>query len=136
MVFMMQQRDWISMFVGIVIFALGFIPFGEGFGWFNFGLSAFLAQSWFIALMPWIAAVAGFYLIINSFIEITNSNAVGWVSVIIAVLITALGVLNVLGGMGKVNGFLAMAWLSSVVFQVIFIVVGLFLMIAAFAMEM
>ena len=45
----------------------------------------------------------------------------------LAAVITVLGVLQVLG---------KISWISGIVFNIIFIVVGFFLMIATFAMEM
>lgn len=128
----MQARDWLSGAVGLVIFLLGLFPFlntfGKGPAWWSFSLP--------LIIMGWVAAIGGFYLIINSFVEITNSNVVGWMSFLIAAIITALGVLHVLGNFGVVSGFLAMQWIPDLMFQVIFMVLGLFLMIATFAMEL
>ncbi|MEA2038047.1 MAG: hypothetical protein U9O94_11170 [Nanoarchaeota archaeon] len=120
---MMEAKDWISGLVGGVILCLGLLPLlnssGIGPSWFNFTLP--------IKLLSWIVVIGGFYLIINSFIEITNSNVVGWVSFLTAAVITVLGVLQVLG---------KITWISGVVFNYIFIVLGVFLIIATFAMEM
>ena len=120
---MMETKDWVSGIVGFLVLCIGLLPLlnkmGIGPGWFNFSLP--------IILLSWIVAAAGFYLIINSFIEITNSNIVGWVSFAIAAIITAIGLLQALG---------KISWISETIFSVLFIVVGLFLMIATFAMEM
>ena len=80
-----------------------------------------------IKLLSWIVVGAGFYLIIDSFIEITNSNIVGWVSFAAASIITTLGLLQALG---------KILWISGTVFNVFFVILGFFLMIATFAMEM
>ena len=96
--------------------------------WWSLPLSA--------TLMGWVVAIAGFYLIINSFIEITNSNIVGWISLCTAGIITLLGVLNVLGQLGVLSGFLAVGWIPAVMFNIIFMVLGIFLMIATVAMEL
>ena len=120
---MMEVKDWISGLVGLVIFALGLLPLlnsmGVGPGWFAFNLP--------VKLLSWVVVIGGFYLIINSFIEITNSNVVGWLSFFIAAVVTILGVLQVLG---------KIAWISGIVFNIVFIVVGFFLVVATFAMEM
>jgi len=120
---MMEPKDWISGLVGLVILCLGLFPllnkFGVGPGWFAFNLP--------VMLLSWVVVIGGFYLIINSFIEITNSNIVGWISFLIAAIITVLGVLQVLG---------KITWISGMVFNVIFVIIGLFLIIATFAMEM
>ena len=120
---MMEVKDWISGLVGLVILSLGLLPLlnslGIGPAWFNFSLPVKLAS--------WIVAIGGFYLIIDSFIEITNSNVIGWISFLVAAVITVLGILQVLG---------RIHWISGIVFNIIFIILGLFLMIATFAMEM
>lgn len=120
---MMETKDGVSGLVGFATLCLGLLPllnkFGIGPAWFNFSLP--------VKLLSWIVVGAGFYLIINSFIEITNSNIVGWVSFFIAAVITILGLLQALG---------RIAWISETVFNIFFVVLGLFLMIATFAMEM
>jgi len=120
---MMEPKDWISGLAGFVILCLGLLPLlaarGIGPSWFDFNLP--------VKLLSYVIVIGGFYLIINSFIEITNSNVIGWVSFLIAAVVTVLGVLQVLGKIG---------WISGMVFNIIFIVIGLFLMIATFAMEM
>jgi hypothetical protein len=128
---MMQARDWISGLIGLIVFLLGLFPFLQVFGgaaWWPLNLP--------IAVMGWIAAIAGFYLIVNSFIEITNSNIVGWISLSVAGIVTLLGLLNVLGQLGVLSGFLAVGWIPAVVFNIIFMVLGVFLMIATVAMEL
>lgn len=120
---MMTAKDWISGLVGLVILCLGLFPLlnarGIGPAWFAFNLP--------VKLLSWVVVIGGFYLIINSFIEITNSNIVGWVSFLIAAVITILGVLQVLG---------KITWISGIVFNIIFIILGFFLMVATFAMEL
>lgn len=120
---MMEAKDWISGLVGAVILCLGLFPLlnarGVGPSWF--------ALSFPVKLLGYVIVVGGFYLIINSFIEITNSNVVGWLSFLIAAIITVLGVLQVLG---------KITWISGMVFNIIFIILGFFLVIATFAMEM
>ena len=79
--------------LGIVIFCAGLFPilnkFGKGPEWYAFQLP--------VSLLAWVLTIGGFYLIIDSIIEITNSNIIGGVSAIVAIIITATGVLNVLG---------------------------------------
>lgn len=120
---MMEAKDWISGLVGLLILCLGLFPLlnasGIGPEWFDLSLP--------VKLLSWVVVIGGFYLIINSFIEITNSNVVGWVSFFISAVITVLGVLQVLG---------KIAWISGIVFNIVFIIVGFFLIVATFAMEM
>ncbi|MBI2577144.1 hypothetical protein HYV84_08075 [Candidatus Woesearchaeota archaeon] len=129
---MMEPKDWISGGVGGVVFLLGIMPLlgkiGIGPAWFNFSLP--------LSLFSWVVAIGGFYLVVNSVIEITNSNSVGWVSFAVAAAITAVGVLNVLGKFGIVSGFFAFSFISATVFNVLFVILGIFLIIATFAMEL
>lgn len=134
---MMTAKDWLSFFVGAIVGAVGALPLLHkymGIGPAFFDLS-FLP----VTILAYAIAGVGFYLIINSFIEITNSNPIGWFSFLLAGLIVATGVLKALGDMGVVTGFLALPFLnaiSPVFYHVVFIIEGLFLMIACFAMEM
>ena len=130
---MMEAKDWISGLVGLIIFCLGLFPLLNGFGT---GPEWFSMSSVSAGIFSWIAAVGGFYLIINSVIEITNSNIVGGISFFTALAITAIGVLKIFGDAGRLTGFLGMAWVSPIIFQILFIALGLFLMIATFAMEL
>jgi len=120
---MMEAKDWISGLVGALILALGLLPLlnarGIGPSWFGLSLP--------VKLLSYVVVIGGFYLIINSFIEITNSNTVGWISFAVAAVVTGLGVLQVLG---------KISWISGMVFNIIFIIIGLFLIIATFAMEL
>lgn len=130
---MLEAKDILSMVVGAVIMALGILPLlsalGVGPGWFN--LHEFLP----ITIISWILAVGALYLVFDSMIEITNSNGIGWLSIIIAFVVLALGVLTILGGFGIGPGLFGLE-LPVMVYNVIFIIEGLFLLIAGFAMEM
>ena len=130
---MMQMRDWVSGGVGLVVFSFGLLPI---LGKSGIGPEWFKLVSLPVQIMGYMTAIAGAYLVMNSVIEITNSNIIGWWSFITAALITAIGLLNVLGQFGKVTGLFAMEWVTQPVFHVMFIILGLFLMIATVAMEL
>ena len=130
---MMSAKDWISFFVGLLVFALGLLPVLNRF---NVGPSWFALSSIPVGILMYVVAAGGFYLAIDSVIEITNSNAIGWISFLIAAVITATGVLKVLGSKGIGPSWFALAFISGMVYNVVFIVLGLFLMVACFAMEM
>lgn len=130
---MLSAKDWVSFLVGAVIAAFGLLPILNRI---NVGPSWFALEFLPIAVFSYIVAGAGFYLMIESVIEITNSNAVGWVSFIIAAVVLVIGILPALARFGIGPGWFSFPWLSPFVYQIIFIVEGLFLMIAMFAMEM
>ena len=124
---MMQMRDWISGLVGLIIFLLGLLPM--------IGYLTFL-NDLTPSLLIWIVAGAGFYLAINSIIEITNSNIVGWWSFGVAIAVLIIGLLPLLHSFGIGPAWFEFNWLNRKAYDVIFIVEGFFLMIATFAMEL
>lgn len=134
---MMEPKDWLSGLVGAAVFAAGLLPllakFGIGPTWFVLG---FLSAG----ILKYLVAGFGLYLIINSLIEITNSNAIGWMSALVAVVVILAGLLPTLAVFNVGPAWFALGFLSSatmlLIYQVLFMVEGLFLMIAAFAMEM
>ena len=124
---MMQMRDWISGFVGAGILLLGLLPM-LGYLTFLNDLSA--------TLLTWIVAIAGLYLAVNSIIEITNSNIVGWWSFGIAIAVLIVGLFPILHGFGIGLSWFDFSWLNRTAYNIIFIIEGAFLMIATFAMEL
>ncbi len=68
---MIDTKDWISFFVGLVLTVTGVLPlmnkFGIGPEWFKLEILP-------VNIFSYIVAIAGFYLMVNSDIEITNSN--------------------------------------------------------------
>jgi hypothetical protein len=130
---MMDAKDWVSFFVGLVLAATGVLPLisklGAGPSWFAL---EFLPLN----IASFIVAIAGFYLMINSVIEITNSNAVGWISFLIAVIVMAAGILQSLYNFSIGPSWFALGFIKETIYYIIFTIEGIFLMIATFAMEL
>ena len=124
---MMQMRDWISGAVGAVIFLLGLMPLLGKFEFLN---------NLPISLLTWIVAGAGLYLAVNSVIEITNSNVLGWWSFGVAIAVLVIGLFPLLHSFGIGPAWFEFKWLSRTTYDIIFIIEGVFLMIATFAMEL
>jgi len=134
---MIEAKDIVSFIVGAILFALGLLPLlsklGVGPAWFN--VWSFLPAT----IIAWVVAVGALYLVVDSVIEITNSSAVGFVSIIIAFICLLVGVLPILAGFGIGPSFFALGFLGPVtdyLFNIVFMLEGLFLMIAMIAMEM
>ena len=115
---MMTMKDWISFLVGALLAFLGLAPMIWKEGFLSF-------SSIPEGIFPYILAVGGIYLIVNAFIEITNSNVMGWVSLIVGVVIACFGLLPFMK-----------ALLGPALIHILLIIDGLFLMIACFAMEL
>jgi len=124
---MMQARDWISGLIGAVIFLLGLFPMLGKFTFLN---------NLPVALLTWIVAGAGLYLAMNSIIEITNSNIIGWWSFGVAITVLIIGLFPLLHSFGIGPSWFQFNWLNRAAYNVIFIIEGVFLMIATFAMEL
>ncbi|MBI2653683.1 hypothetical protein HYX02_02615 [Candidatus Woesearchaeota archaeon] len=124
---MMQARDWISGIVGTIIFLLGLMPLMGKFTFLN---------NLPVSLLTWIVAGAGFYLMVNSVVEITNSNIVGWWSFGVAVTVLIIGLFPLLHSFGIGPAWFQFKWLGRSVYNVVFVIEGIFLMIATFAMEL
>ncbi len=130
---MMEMKDWISFFIGALLTAAGALPLLNKF---NIGPSAFKLDFLPLAIFSYVVAVAGFYLMVNSVIEITNSNAIGWISFLVAVALMAVGVLQVLSKFSIGPAFFKLEFITDTVYYLIFTIEGIFLMIATFAMEL
>ncbi|MDP3766038.1 MAG: hypothetical protein Q8R04_06000 [Nanoarchaeota archaeon] len=124
---MMQMRDWISGFVGVIIFLLGLMPMLGKFEFLN---------NLPVSLLTWVVAGAGLYLAMNSIIEITNSNIVGWWSFGVAIAVLVIGLLPLLHSFGIGPAWFQFNWLNRTAYNIIFIIEGFFLMVATFAMEL
>ena len=134
---MMEAKDIISFIVGALLFVLGLFPllskFGVGPAWFN--VWGFLPAT----IISWVIAVGALYLVIDSVIEITNSSAIGFVSIIVAFVCLLVGVLPLLASFGIGPSFFSLSFMGGVsgyLYNVVFMAEGLFLMIAMVAMEM
>ena len=87
-------------------------------------------------LLVWIIALGGMYLAVNSVVEITNSNVLGWWSFGVAVAVLIVGLLPILHGFGVGPAWFEFKWLGRTVYNILFMIEGVFLMIATFAMEL
>jgi len=123
----MQMRDWISGIVGLAILLLGLLPLIGRFTFLN---------DLPMTLVTWVVAIAGLYLAVNSIIEITNSNVVGWVSFGIALAALIIGFFPVLHSLGIGPEWFGFSWLGRTFYNIIFVIEGAFLMVATFAMEL
>ena len=130
---MIEAKDYISFLIGAVLAAAGALPLLNKF---NVGPSWFGLPWMPIQIFAYIVAIAGFYLMIESVIEITNSNSIGWISFLVAGLFLAVGVLQVLSAFNVGPSWFSLNFISQTIYHIIFVIEGLFLMIAMFAMEM
>lgn len=117
-----DPKNWSALLIGILLMALGLIPLLNGWGIIGFTLPAFLTT-----IVPKIAlyliAGAGVYLLIDSFMEDDTTRII---SILVALAVVAIGILGILG--------FKIPFLGETLYNILFVIEGLFLFIAAFAM--
>lgn len=123
-----DPKNWGALLVGLIITALGAIPLLNGWGVIGFSLPGFI-ETVVSAIGLWVIAAVAFYLMINSFME---DDTMRVVSIIVALVLLAVGIIPLLHTFGVI-GF-TIPFLSVTVYNVIFVLEGLFLIFAAFAM--
>ena len=122
---MMQMRDWISGLVGLIIGGIGLLSVMKIL---PFDLSR--------NVLLWTAAIAALYLTINSIIEITNSNVMGTLSLIVALAALIISILPLLNSLGLFGAWAEFKWIGDIIYKILLIAEGAFLIIATFAMEL
>ncbi|MFH1590975.1 MAG: hypothetical protein ABIC95_03525 [archaeon] len=130
---MMQGRDWISFLIGAMLTLFGLLPL---LARLKIGPKWFSLEQIGVEIFAYVVAIMGIYLVMNSIIEITNSNSIGWMSFLVAALLFVVGMLQVLAKFGVGPDWFELAFITPIIYHVIFVVEGLFLVIAAFAMEL
>ncbi|MFH1211793.1 MAG: hypothetical protein V1659_02570 [Candidatus Woesearchaeota archaeon] len=125
-----EPHNWVSLFVGLIVTAFGLIPL----------LSKLKLIPSLLGFLDNIVGVIGVYLIVafglyillDSFLE-DNDNAIKYISIVVAIAVVAVGLITMLNSL-KIIAF-KIPIVTPIVFNIIFVVEGLFLIIAAFAME-
>ncbi|HLC47343.1 MAG TPA: hypothetical protein VJI75_06480 [Candidatus Nanoarchaeia archaeon] len=130
---MFHWKDGVSFFIGFFLTVMGLLPLLSKLG---IGPSWFAIPSAGLSIFAYVVAAAGMYLLVNSIIEITNSNAIGWFSFFAAAIFFLIGLMQVLFKFGVGYSWFGLSWISPAVYFVIFIIEGVLLMIACFAMEL
>jgi len=124
-----EAKGWWSVIIGILIIVLGLIPFLNKFNVIGFNLPTFL-QNAIGAFGIYIIAAVGIYLLIDGFMEDDTIKAI---TLIVAALLVIAGVMSALFQFGVI-GF-AIPFLTYTVFNVIFVIEGILLIIAGAAMD-
>lgn len=121
-----DPKNWSALIVGSLLMALGLIPLLNTFKVISFG--GFL-NSIFPTIATYILAAGGIYLLIDSFME---DDHMRMMSMIIALIIIAIGVIQILHGF-NIIGF-GIPFITDTVYYILFVIEGLFLFLAAFFM--
>jgi len=122
--------SWISLPAGIILIALGLIPLLNSLGILAFGLPGLLTTL-LGSFVPFIISAIAIFLIIEAFLE-DFPHPLSVTTAIVGLLVLVIGVLVILSTFGVI-GF-TIPFLTMTVYNVIFIILGIFATIAAFAM--
>ncbi len=125
---MHSVRHWLSFFVGAVIFVLGLFPL---IGW-PAGVADVLKSSLPLAVLMYVLAFGGLYVIVDSFFEFTFHSGLGITTLLVGLVVFGLGLVSILHSMGAIAfGFS----LPAILYYILFILEGLFLMLGCFVMD-
>lgn len=122
----MQLRDWMSGLLGLIVFALGLLPLIDVYDF------SFVP----IAIFKWVIAIAGLFMVQDAVVEITNSNVLGWATLWVSLGMLIVGLLPILHGFGIGPDFFELSFVGRTFYNILFLIEGLFLMIATFAREL
>jgi len=118
-------RHWISFLVGALVFLLGLFPL--------IGKSLGPVSSIIGGIAAYIVAFAGLYIIVDSFFEFSFHSGVGLGTLIIGLLVFSFGIVVVLSLHGIIS--FKVPEISMFIYNVLFILEGLFLMLGSFIMD-
>ena len=123
-----EPKGQISILVGLVIVALGLLPLLNTWGMVSFTLPKIVLD-----VLPTIALFTIPALAIFLFIDaIDEDDTIKGLTIILGLVFLALGVIQLLNRFGVIGWALP---ISDMVYQIIFAIEGLFLVIATFAMD-
>jgi hypothetical protein len=121
-------RHWVSFLVGAIIFVLGLFPLIGHDEWLGPLTTTVLG-----AVAMYLVAFGGLYVIIDSFFEYTFHSGIFITSFVIGLLVFGFGLTTILKSMGAIT--FGLSGLSLVVYEIVFMLEGLFLMFACFVMD-
>jgi hypothetical protein len=115
-------KSTISFVLGALIFTLGIVPL----------MNKINMTTWTIPDIPEIIMLillvaGGVYLVVDGFMEVPMIPSMGWISILIGIIVSLLGVLKLLG---KTMGFLVLV--QGLGINILFAIVGFLLIIGAF----
>ena len=123
-----EPKNYIACIVGLVLVAIGLIPLLNKMGMISWGIPTTI-DGLIMGFALYIITIAAVYLLIDSFME---DHGMRMISLVVAIVIAIMGLIPILNSFGLI-GF-TIPFLGPMLFYVIFLVEGVFLLIAAFTM--
>lgn len=122
-----RPRDTISFFVGLLLFVVGLLPLLLYFKILAWKLPTFMTSLPF-SIAIWVIAVAGFYIVIDGFIEPPAHN-LHWFLIIAGIVLFVVGLLPLLYKFGVIGFNLGSLLSNLIVYQIIITIEGALLMV-------
>lgn len=120
--------SWISLPLGLVLMALGLIPLLSSV--IGFSLPGFLTTL-VGSFVPFIISVIALFLVIEAFLE-DFPHPMSVITLLVGLLVLVVGVINILNVFGIIGW--SIPFLTMAVYNVVFVILGILALIAAFVM--
>lgn len=117
-----------SIFIGIIVAAIGIIPLLAGWGVLPFDLPDFIVKL-IPAVALWLIPVLAFFLFMDA---VDEDGGIKGITIILGLVFLVLGVIQILNRFNVIGFGLP---LGDTVYQILLAIEGLFLIIATFAMD-
>ena len=127
-----SPRDTISAVIGLILLAFGVIPLLNSLKMISWNLPSFLLKMP-IEILVWVVAIAGFYILIDGFIE-PPMHIFHWLLIIAGLIMMVIGLIPILHSFGTI-GFTIPGMDSLIIYWVIIGIEGLGLVIAGTTMH-
>lgn len=124
-----EPKSWIALIVGIIAAALGAIPLLSTWNIIGFTLPEFVLKL-LDTIAIWVIAGIALLMFIDA---IWEDDGIKTITIILALIFLAAGVIQILSNFGVI-GF-GIGFLKGMVAQILLVIEGFFLIIAAFAMD-
>ncbi len=124
---MHSVRHWLSFFAGVIIFLLGLFPLIGKEAWLG-PVNSVLGN-----VLVYILAFGGLYIIVDSFFEFTFHSGIGITTLLVGLVVFGLGLVVILSSMNVIS--FSVPFLSPIVYYILFMLEGLFLMLGCFIMD-
>ncbi len=122
--------NWAALITGSLLMVLGVIPLLAKWGVLSLKIPTFLSSNIFMSIGTYIIAIAGIYILINSFME---DDTMRMISIGVAILVILIGIIPILTQFGVIK--YEIPFLSPLFFYIMFTIEGFFLFLAAFMIQ-
>jgi len=124
-----EPKNYIAALIGLLLSCLGLIPILNMVGVLSWGIPEGIMLV-ITSFALYIITIAGIYLLVDSFME---DHGLRMISIVVALVVIILGLVPLLNSFGLI-GFTIPLFGTPILYYVIFLIEGVFLMIAAFTM--